>query len=311
MPTDTPLVSIIIPTFNRAHLIGETLASILAQTYQNWECIVIDDGSTDNTEEVMAGYMARDSRFRYYSRPAHKVKGANSCRNIGLNLVMGEFIVFFDSDDIMISDHLKVKISEILLHDCDYVITKTEFIGSEKKVGKNNYRFHLYPLTSYNYVSQAINWLTYDVCIKKNVAQSIQFNEDLHSGQEYNYFSKLVHKSINAKFIDKTVTLRRYHKDTIRGNLNTSQKLLESSFRAKWFTYCDLMEIADQETRLVLLNKCISLIYQNKRIWNSNNRSFTMAIFKEYGGRGIYFLLMLLNLRLFGKGYFFYKKLTS
>lgn len=51
-----PLVSIIIPTFNRAHLIGETLDSIIAQTYTHWECIVVDDGSTDNTEEIMNSY---------------------------------------------------------------------------------------------------------------------------------------------------------------------------------------------------------------------------------------------------------------
>ncbi len=54
--TQQPLVSIIIPTYNRAHLIGETLDSVLAQTYQNWECIVVDDGSSDNTEEVVGSY---------------------------------------------------------------------------------------------------------------------------------------------------------------------------------------------------------------------------------------------------------------
>lgn len=56
MSQKEPLVSIIIPTFNRAHLIGETLDSIIAQTYTHWECIVVDDGSTDNTEEIMTSY---------------------------------------------------------------------------------------------------------------------------------------------------------------------------------------------------------------------------------------------------------------
>ena len=48
----SPLISVIIPTYNRAHLLGETLDSVMAQTYQNWECIVVDDGSTDATDEV-------------------------------------------------------------------------------------------------------------------------------------------------------------------------------------------------------------------------------------------------------------------
>ena len=63
-----PLVSIIIPTYNRAHLIGETLDSVLAQTYQNWECIIVDDGSSDNTDEVIGAYVEKDSRFKYYHR---------------------------------------------------------------------------------------------------------------------------------------------------------------------------------------------------------------------------------------------------
>ena len=58
-----PLVSIIIPTYNRAHLIGETLDSVLVQTYTHWECIVVDDGSTDGTDALLATYCKKDSRF--------------------------------------------------------------------------------------------------------------------------------------------------------------------------------------------------------------------------------------------------------
>ncbi len=81
----TPLVSIIIiiiiPTYNRAHLIGETLDSILAQTYTNWECIVVDDGSTDETDSLLAAYCAKDKRFQYQHRLSDRPKGANACRN--------------------------------------------------------------------------------------------------------------------------------------------------------------------------------------------------------------------------------------
>lgn len=305
-----PLVTIIIPTYNRAHLIGETLDSIIAQTYTNWECIVVDDGSTDTTDVLLNRYKNKDARFKYFVRSITQPKGANVCRNIGLDKAKGDYIVFFDSDDLMTIDHLKVKISGMLEFQTDFVITKTKFIDDVKKIGKNNYRFQLYPITAFNYVSQANNWLTYDVCIKREIAQGIRFNELLQSGQEYNYFSKLVHVTVNAKFIDKTVTLRRFHGNTIRSGLNTKEKLMESSFRAKWFTYRDLLGIANKKTRLMLLDKCILLVYDTRRILIKDKIGFINAVFKEYHWRGFYFLLMLLNLKIVGSGYFFYKKLT-
>jgi glycosyltransferase involved in cell wall biosynthesis len=96
------LVSIVIPTFNRALLIGETLDSILSQTYSNWECIIVDDGSTDNTEIIILDYIQKDSRFRFYKRTFGILKGPSSCRNIGLNAANGEFVMFLDSDDLLI-----------------------------------------------------------------------------------------------------------------------------------------------------------------------------------------------------------------
>ncbi len=110
---NNPLVSIIIPTFNRAHLIGETLDSVLAQTYENWECIIVDDGSTDNTAEVVNGYIQKDSRFQFYHRPIEKINGASSCRNFGLSLSKGVFVIFLDSDDLLLEYCLANRILKV------------------------------------------------------------------------------------------------------------------------------------------------------------------------------------------------------
>lgn len=96
---NNPLVSIIIPTFNRVHLIRETLDSVVAQTYTNWECIIVDDGSTDSTEEVVNTYVKNDERFHFKKRPIDSVKGANSCRNFGAKVAQGQYLIFLDSDD--------------------------------------------------------------------------------------------------------------------------------------------------------------------------------------------------------------------
>lgn len=106
-------ISIIIPTFNRGNLIHETLDSILNQTYTYWECIVVDDGSTDDTDLIMEKYALADKRFHYYKRPEYKPKGANACRNYGFEKSKGQYIQWFDSDDIMDSQKLKLQMSAI------------------------------------------------------------------------------------------------------------------------------------------------------------------------------------------------------
>jgi glycosyltransferase involved in cell wall biosynthesis len=105
----TPLVSIIIPVFNRAKLIHNTLNSLLAQNYQNWECIVVDDGSTDNTIEVVSEFQNKDIRIQIHIRN-ETPKGAPTCRNIGLKKSIGKYIIFLDSDDLLLSYALESRI---------------------------------------------------------------------------------------------------------------------------------------------------------------------------------------------------------
>lgn len=110
------LVSIIIPTFNRGAIIGETLNSVLNQTYTNWECIVVDDGSTDATDNVLAEYCKKDARFQYHKRPSNLPKGGNVCRNIGFTLSKGDFIKWLDSDDLLSKDLLSAQVNTASLY---------------------------------------------------------------------------------------------------------------------------------------------------------------------------------------------------
>ncbi|MDX1718750.1 MAG: glycosyltransferase [Salegentibacter mishustinae] len=103
-----PLFSIIIPTYNRAHLIPETLKSVLAQTYQKWECIVVDDGSTDNTRDIVAAM--GDPRIRYFWK---KNAERSAARNYGVNKAGGSYICFLDSDDLYYPNHLTSLYSKI------------------------------------------------------------------------------------------------------------------------------------------------------------------------------------------------------
>lgn len=102
------LVSVIIPCYNYGHFLPETLNSISRQTLQDWECLIVDDGSTDNTAEVVAEYTQNDSRFCYiYQENA----GPSVARNNGIRQSKGEFIQLLDSDDLIQSSKLEFQVT--------------------------------------------------------------------------------------------------------------------------------------------------------------------------------------------------------
>lgn len=298
-------ISIIIPTFNRVHLLEETMNSILAQTYENWECLIVDDGSTDDSQKVFNRYADLDSRFLFFKRPPSKRKGANACRNIGLEKATGNYVIFFDSDDLMTENHLEIKLNAIEKHNCDYIITRTKYFNKDNSQIDTYYQFDKYEITPFNYISQKINWLTYDILIKSDLAKNMCFNENLQSGQEYNYFSKLVHYSCNGKFVDKVVTLRRYHENSVRAQLKIKSNVQVAAFRVNWFTYVDLKGVAEEKILKFLLIRCVEIVYENKAILISNKLLFCCEIFKNFKIKGGYFMMMYLSLKLFNKGYFF------
>ena len=101
-----PIVSIILPTYNRAHIIEKSIRSVLQQTFTNFELIIVDDGSTDNTEEVVKSI--DDDRIKYIKYPENK--GANVARNLGISLAQGVYIGFQDSDDEWYIDKLEKQV---------------------------------------------------------------------------------------------------------------------------------------------------------------------------------------------------------
>lgn len=118
----TNLISILIPNYNKAPYLKETLDSIVNQTYTNWECIIVDDHSTDNSWEILTEYAKRDPRFRLFNRPTYLPKGGNFCRNYAFEQSTGDFIQWFDSDDIMHPKLLFNRISKLDGTEYDFVL---------------------------------------------------------------------------------------------------------------------------------------------------------------------------------------------
>ena len=304
------LISIIIPTYNRAHLIGETLDSISVQTYKNWECIVVDDRSNDQTAQVVRKYVEQDSRFRYHLRPHDKPKGANACRNYGFELSTGDYINWFDSDDLMKPNFLEKKLNAIKDLNCDYVISKTAGfkhpdVDYTLEDYSEFYTFNSCSLTHYNYVSQLVNWLTYDFFCKKNLVSHIRFNENLKSAQEYNFFAKVSLKSTNYGLIDEVLMLRRLHSDTITQAKNENRIEHNSQyFRSFFETFKDLYGYSERDSITFLYQKQQGLIL-NKKLKSKDYLDFIMLTKKTFGLQtSILLVLHLIVNKLTQRGYF-------
>lgn len=115
------LVSIIVPCYNQATYLEEALMSVLKQTYHYWECIIINDGSEDNTEEVAKNWVEKDCRFKYKYQAN---SGLSSARNAGLKIAKGDYIQFLDSDDLIKSKKLELQILDLVDNDIsvsDYI----------------------------------------------------------------------------------------------------------------------------------------------------------------------------------------------
>ncbi|GAA4753297.1 glycosyltransferase family 2 protein [Flavisolibacter ginsenosidimutans] len=116
------IVSIITPSFNRADLVTETADSIFAQTYPYWEWVIVEDGSTDNSWEVLQAIAAKDSRVKIFQRQ-RLPKGACACRNIAVENCTGDYVMFLDTDDVLAPYCLEQRVAAMQENpDCDFVI---------------------------------------------------------------------------------------------------------------------------------------------------------------------------------------------
>lgn len=117
-----PVLSIVMPCFNHSELISQMIDSILANDYNDWELLAVDDGSEANHLAVLNNYEARDARIHVIKRD-RLPKGAPTCRNIGFNMAQGEYIIFFDSDDYITPTCLSTRVREIAQRpDLDFMV---------------------------------------------------------------------------------------------------------------------------------------------------------------------------------------------
>lgn len=207
--------TIIIPTYNRANLISETLESLIAQTYRNWECIIIDDGSTDNTGEVVGQFLKKDSRFQMFLRPENHLKGPSGCRNFGIKKAIGDFILFFDDDDIMHPQNLELSVLELSSNNVSFCrYTRDIFFDDfavEFDFSKHYSSFLIDSKHIESILKHELFCITGSILWKKECFEAHRFVEILTYGEEWELYSRIISSGFKGVSINKCLFYGRKH----------------------------------------------------------------------------------------------------
>ncbi|MFC5413066.1 glycosyltransferase family 2 protein [Larkinella bovis] len=226
-----PLVSIIIPVYNRENLIAETLDSVLRQTLHNWECVIIDDGSIDRTLDIAREYSATDNRFKIILRNRDP-KGAPTCRNIGIESSIGEYLIFLDSDDILLEDCLCRRI-DFMISNLDIDFSVSQGLHGEYPIDFTTQYYYVRNHVDKNLIENfsmlAPSWLTLNSIWRKHsiLKNKLFWNEDLTALQDVELHLRAILKglifSLNGDIPDCIV--RKHGQPRISANLNLERNV--------------------------------------------------------------------------------------
>lgn len=219
-----PLVSVVIPTFNRKEMVVRAIESVLQQSYPNFELIVIDDGSTDGTEEIVNNYFS-DKRFNYYYQ---QNKGQSAARNFGIDKSRGELIALLDSDNFWVTDKLEKQI-EFYNNNRNYDIMFSEIFLVDKNGNILNKK------KSHRFSGNILNKLLYSNFVTNNTVlinrkcfeEMGGFDEDLRYAEDYDLWLRF---STRYQFIYHPIEVTYYCNEGERLSAN-EEKVLEANQR--------------------------------------------------------------------------------
>lgn len=234
------MISIILPTYNRAHVIKRSISSVIRQTYRDFELIIVDDGSTDNTKEIVNEF--EDRRIKLVISESNH--GQAHARNLGINQAIGEYIAFIDSDDEWMDDKCELQIDYIITNAADLIYTDAQVITNEG----DTYVLHAPRLITTDLINkefndyQGRNIFVPSVLLKRSTLLNFDlFNENLKALEDLDFFTRY---ALSFRMIRYPQPLFLYYYND-HGNVSTNpQKITDA--------------------RLTLLNK-----YRTERALNS------------------------------------------
>jgi glycosyltransferase involved in cell wall biosynthesis len=212
----TPIVSIIVPCYNQAQYLAEALDSVLHQTYAQWECIIVNDGSKDTTEEVAQKWVKDDSRFKYISISNG---GLSNARNIGIKKALGTYILPLDADDKLGPNYIKLAIEALLQSPTLKVVyCKAEKFGMEQGPWKlKEYKLEKLPYINMIFCSAIFR--------KKDWEKVGGYDEQMKYGwEDWEFWIALLKNGGEVERLDYVGFYYRINKESMLQGLNNLKK---------------------------------------------------------------------------------------
>lgn len=216
---NSPLVSIIVPCYNQAEYLSDALDSVLSQTYVNWECVIVNDGSSDNSEQTALYYCSKDKRFKYIKQ---NNQGLAQTRNNGIKESKGTFILPLDADDKIGESYIEIAVTRFIEHpETTLVYCKAELFGTINQP---------WELPEYNYYSMIWGNSIFCTAMYKrcDYDKTIGYNPNMKYGYEdWDFWLSLLNENSIVYQINKVLFFYR-KKNTSMATTITSSKKEES-----------------------------------------------------------------------------------
>jgi len=213
-----PLVSIIMPVYNGEKYIKEAIDSVINQTYKNWELIIVNDGSKDNTEEIIKSY--NDKRIKYFYQ---ENKGVSAARNKALEVAKGKYITFLDSDDYLPPNSIKARV-EYLEKNPDIDIVDGIILVKDKFLNKEIRKY--IPYFKGNLISKLLKlddkvFFGVSYFVKREKIKNIKFNENMTHVEDLLFYIEAAHKNnITYGYVDEEILWCRSGNESAVCNLD-------------------------------------------------------------------------------------------
>jgi len=260
------VVSIIVPCYNQAQYLDDTLQSVLNQTYTDWECIIVNDGSTDNSEKKAFIWCEKDIRFKYFYK---NNGGLSSARNTGLDKATGDYIQFLDSDDTIDKRKLELQLKD--LENCE--ISTCDYSPLDDKTGKRVDWRYIPPFLNEQYYKKDVilDWENkisipcHCILFKKKILNSyaIRFDESLANHEDWVFWSKIFYHSKRIQNNAEILAIYRIRE----ASMVTDYKLMREGFVFAAQSLVDYFEkINDTEFVEYSKLKLKQILERNKKI---------------------------------------------